>query len=268
MSEDLGETRSHHGEDRRHADDRVQDNYKRGRSFKNYESVPQDNEDNDQTAVQAPDRQVLSPRALLGGGRPESVADGDASDNRSNGASDVGFEDRDKSISEARRASHGDKLGLPRVPTADDTLTTPNAKEESALLFGNAKPSGTGLAKLKVKKAEVRKPPTIEEVLGEEAITLQKLEKHILDQHPSKTIKDEDGVAKEVPFRLCDPLGSLPIPLGKYFAKDVTELSQEIGIGPTLFLMSTKAMSLFFLLITLISIPIMMLYAKGGVTKS
>jgi hypothetical protein len=70
----------------------------------------------------------------------------------------------------------------------------------------------------------------------------------------------------EKSFSMCDNLGFLPLPLGEYFNKDVTEMSQEIGIGPTLFLMSTKAMSWFFLFISILSIPIMVFYNKGGIT--
>ena len=62
-------------------------------------------------------------------------------------------------------------------------------------------------------------------MLGEEAITLAKLQKHIRDQHPNKVVSNADGQPVETPFGLCDSLGTLPIPLGKYFEKDVTEMS-------------------------------------------
>ena len=61
---------------------------------------------------------------------------------------------------------------------------------------------------------------------------------------------------------MCDSLGGLP--LSKCSAGDTTELAKQIGIGPTLFLMSTKALSAFFFLIAILNVPVMMFYSNGN----
>jgi hypothetical protein len=83
---------------------------------------------------------------------------------------------------------------------------------------------------------------------------------------------------KRVSFGLFDRLGWLPyfdtcktkkmVEKEKMLEKDkekgnkteVSEMAQEIGIGPTMFLMSTKSLSMFFLLLTLINLSLMFIY--------
>lgn len=45
---------------------------------------------------------------------------------------------------------------------------------------------------------------------------------------------------------------------------DTSDLAKQIGIGPTLFLMSTKALAWFFLAISILNIPVLMFYYKGN----
>jgi hypothetical protein len=40
-------------------------------------------------------------------------------------------------------------------------------------------------------------------------------------------------------------------------------MSRQIGIGPTLFLLSTRNLAWFFLLISIINIPVLMIYMNG-----
>lgn len=47
-------------------------------------------------------------------------------------------------------------------------------------------------------------------------------------------------------------------------AGDTTDLAKQIGIGPTLFLLSTKALAFFFLFISILSVPIMGFYYNGN----
>jgi hypothetical protein len=45
---------------------------------------------------------------------------------------------------------------------------------------------------------------------------------------------------------------------------EVSEMAQAIGIGPTMFLMSTKSLSMFFLLLTLINLSLMFMYSGAN----
>jgi hypothetical protein len=62
-----------------------------------------------------------------------------------------------------------------------------------------------------------------------------------------------------VTFGICDTVG------GHDFwcccrSKEVSEMSKEIGVGATLFLMSTKSLSILFFFLTIINIPVYMFY--------
>jgi len=41
-------------------------------------------------------------------------------------------------------------------------------------------------------------------------------------------------------------------------------MAKQIGIGPTMFLMSTKALAWLFLVISIINIPVMLFYSTGN----
>jgi hypothetical protein len=49
---------------------------------------------------------------------------------------------------------------------------------------------------------------------------------------------------------------------------DIKEVNKEIGLGPTLFMMMTKALAYFFVLITIINLPIMWLYYSANVEET
>lgn len=73
-------------------------------------------------------------------------------------------------------------------------------------------------------------------------------------EHPMKTIE-----GKRVPFGICDTLG------GHDFccccrSEEVSEMSKQIGVGATLFLMSTKSLAVLFFFLTIINIPVYMFY--------
>jgi len=53
------------------------------------------------------------------------------------------------------------------------------------------------------------------------------------------------------------------LPVGNCCKKDTSELAKQIGIGPTLFLMSTKALAWFFLFLTILNIPVFLYFVKG-----
>ena len=77
----------------------------------------------------------------------------------------------------------------------------------------------------------------------------------------------KDGEAPEIPFKrfsLCDDLGFLAPCCSCCSNKKPTKMAQQIGLGPTLFLMSTKAFAWFFLVITIINIPVLMFFGMGN----
>lgn len=90
----------------------------------------------------------------------------------------------------------------------------------------------------------------------EERISYVKLLRHIENHHPCKNVD-----SNKVKFNFCDHLGSLPFCCCG--SRKVSEMAQQIGIGPTLFLMSTKALSWFFFFLTLVNAPVFLLYYYG-----
>ena len=73
------------------------------------------------------------------------------------------------------------------------------------------------------------------------------------------TVKDSKNQAHSVPFGICDTVG------GHDFccccrSRQVSKMSKEIGVGATLFLMSTKSLSILFFFLTIINIPVYMFY--------
>ena len=45
---------------------------------------------------------------------------------------------------------------------------------------------------------------------------------------------------------------------------EIKDVNSQIGLGPTLFMMTTKAFFYFFILMTIINIPVMMLYYNAN----
>ena len=93
----------------------------------------------------------------------------------------------------------------------------------------------------------------------ETKITYENLRHHIINMHPTKSI-DKDS-RKRSKFSICDPIGFLPV--FKWLNKKPSDLSQELGVGPTLFLMSTRGMFWLFTFLTIINIPVFAYYYKG-----
>ena len=91
-----------------------------------------------------------------------------------------------------------------------------------------------------------------------EKISLTKLRRHVESTHPCK--KMPDGTVEQ--FSINENLGDLPV--SKCCRKDTTEMAKQIGIGPALFLMSTKALSYFFLFLTILNIPIFIFFYSGN----
>jgi hypothetical protein len=48
----------------------------------------------------------------------------------------------------------------------------------------------------------------------------------------------------------------------------VSRVQEEIGLGPTMFMMMTKALATFFLLMTILNLPVMWLYYSANLEES
>lgn len=104
----------------------------------------------------------------------------------------------------------------------------------------------------------------------EEKVNYVELMAHIQSNHPKIDVPVErnvQGQQPQIPFKsfgLCDELGFLAPCFPCCQKKEPTLMAQKIGLGPTLFLMSTKAFGWFFLAITVINIPVLAFYASGN----
>ena len=87
---------------------------------------------------------------------------------------------------------------------------------------------------------------------------------YINQYHPTRERgenKAEDNIPKEMSFGMWESIGSLQI--CKCCQGDTTDMAKQIGIGATLFLMSTKALAVFFFVLFLINIPLLIFYKSG-----
>ena len=69
-------------------------------------------------------------------------------------------------------------------------------------------------------------------------------------------------------FGICGSIGLLPVCMCLNKKGKPTNLAQELGVGPTLFLMSTRAMAWLFFVLTIINFPAFAYYYKGTSSNS
>jgi hypothetical protein len=93
---------------------------------------------------------------------------------------------------------------------------------------------------------------------NEERISYDKLKKHISELHPRDN--------KDRIFSMFDRISLLPVM--NCWIQEPSELQKQLGMGPTLFLMSTRFMAWLFLLLTIINIPVFAYYFKGTTTDA
>ena len=87
------------------------------------------------------------------------------------------------------------------------------------------------------------KKPADEGIEDDDEISFVKLQRHINEYHP----RDENQ-----PFGICDHLGRYSL-CGR---TKVSLMAKELGLGPAIFLMSTKALTLLFFFLTIINVPV------------
>lgn len=81
---------------------------------------------------------------------------------------------------------------------------------------------------------------------------------HIGAMHPRK-VQDETGGRT---FGICDELGYYPVCWCKQ--KPVSPMAKEIGLGPTMFLISAKALAWFFVVLTILNVPTYMFFYESN----
>lgn len=101
---------------------------------------------------------------------------------------------------------------------------------------------------------------------SDQEITYDKLKEHIKKNHPTKLVKEGDDADKIRYFSIFESLGLLPIMM--CCNKKPSPLAQELGIGASLFLMTTRSLGTFFVILTIINIPIFAFYYSGTQSAS
>ena len=81
-----------------------------------------------------------------------------------------------------------------------------------------------------------------------------KLMAHIGAAHPRKEQNDKGGRK----FGICDELGYYPVCCCKQ--RPVSQMAKEIGLGPTMFLISAKSLAWFFVVLTILNVPTYMFF--------
>ena len=81
-----------------------------------------------------------------------------------------------------------------------------------------------------------------------------KLMAHIGSAHPRKEHNDKGGRT----FGICEELGYYPVCCCKQ--KPVSSMAKEIGLGPTMFLISAKSLAWFFVVLTILNVPTYMFF--------
>ena len=92
---------------------------------------------------------------------------------------------------------------------------------------------------------------------SDKSVNLAKLIAHMDQVHP----RNEDAEN----FGMCQPLGSYDNPYFKIpciKTDRITEMAKELGIGPTMFLMSLKQLMKVFFLFTILNMPIYVYLSK------
>ena len=105
-------------------------------------------------------------------------------------------------------------------------------------------------------------------------IKYSKLRAYITDYHPTRKLTEDEHnaadrpefrMSEEVRFGICEYVGTLnPCAFCKMCTAETSAMAKQIGIGPAVFLMSTRAFAYFFVWLTILNLPIFYYY-KGEV---
>ena len=102
------------------------------------------------------------------------------------------------------------------------------------------------------------------QIANAEKLNYTELMAHIRNTHPTNDEAPNAEDADYVMFSICDRLGSLKPSIPCCKTDTPTLMARQLGLGPTLFLMSTKAFACLFFFLTILNIPVLMFYATGN----
>lgn len=105
--------------------------------------------------------------------------------------------------------------------------------------------------------------------VDDEKLSYFKLQQHIMQNHPMNENAKSYGV--------CNDFGGLPCmnccfnrKMDRVTGKEninIKRAQMQIGLGPTLMLMTTKSLSWLFFILTILNLPVYFFYYQGNVTK-
>lgn len=116
-----------------------------------------------------------------------------------------------------------------------------------------------------MKKSKVAGGVSVVALDDDDEITYDKLVRFIEQNHPTKVVEakegEENSKSRQESFSIFEDVGTLKVV--KCCNERISPLAIELGIGPTLFLLSTKAMAWFFFFLTIINLPLFYFYYNG-----
>ena len=116
-----------------------------------------------------------------------------------------------------------------------------------------------------LKKSKVAGGVSVVALDDDDEITYDKLVRFIEQNHPTKVVEAKEGEentkSRQESFSIFEDVGTLKVV--KCCNERISPMAIELGIGPTLFLLSTKAMAWFFFFLTIINLPLFYFYFNG-----
>lgn len=106
-----------------------------------------------------------------------------------------------------------------------------------------------------------RKKQIFNEGMTEQRIEYSKIRDYIDIMHP--TVKVE-GKEEEQPFGLFDTLGRFQICPCLKKERNITEMASQIGIGPTVFLLTTRSLIWLFVILSILNAPVLYFLYSGN----
>jgi hypothetical protein len=90
---------------------------------------------------------------------------------------------------------------------------------------------------------------------NDESISYMKLQKHIQQNHPMNEKGERFSIFESIGFLRCPCIQK---------NKEILHFSQQLGLGASLFLMTTKALAILFFVLSILNLPVMLIYFNGN----
>ena len=93
-----------------------------------------------------------------------------------------------------------------------------------------------------------RKREVIEKMHKDQELSHTKLEEHIYQNHPMKSVTKS--------WSICTKLGS-------FQGDSIQPIAKDLGVGPTLYLLTLKQLIKLFMTLSVLNAPVMWIYSHG-----